>query len=254
MTPQHFIIAGGQRCGSTYLYHLLDAHPEILMAKPLRPEPKYFMPGRSGGYSLKEYHELYFPEPQKARIMGEKSVSYFETPEAAKQIAQLLPECKILMILREPVTRALSNYWFTRQHGLEERSLETVFSLLHDRPVDEKAQHLSVSPYRYLERGLYYRWINLYAGFFKRNQIHLVLLEELAESHEALKQIYRFLNVDSNFMPENFGQKIMESGKPEETLSAQTLKLLQEYYQEPNRLLTAQYGVDLRRWRTEAAA
>ena len=39
----HFFIVGAQRCGTTYLYNLLDEHPEIEMAKPVKPEPKFFM-------------------------------------------------------------------------------------------------------------------------------------------------------------------------------------------------------------------
>ena len=58
---RHFFIAGAQRSGTTYLYRLLDEHPEIEMAKPERPEPKFFLLDELHARGLKFYENHFFP-------------------------------------------------------------------------------------------------------------------------------------------------------------------------------------------------
>ena len=74
---RHAVIIGGQRCGSTLLAHLLADHPDIRLAQPERPEPKFFL--RSGDHD--EYHRLHFPI--EAPLLLEKSTTYLERPESA---------------------------------------------------------------------------------------------------------------------------------------------------------------------------
>ena len=59
---EHFFIIGAQRSGTTYLYHLLDEHPEICMARPLRPEPKFFLKNELYARGLEYYETCYFPD------------------------------------------------------------------------------------------------------------------------------------------------------------------------------------------------
>ena len=127
MKPTYFFIIGAQRSGTTFLYHFLDGHPEISMAKPFRPEPKYFInPPNLVNIEkyLDKHHQNY---GTNVRAFGEKSTSYYEKPKTASHIHNYFPGAKIIMILRNPIDRALSNYFFTRQHNLEPRSLEDVF-------------------------------------------------------------------------------------------------------------------------------
>src|SRR6266576_1930600 len=104
----HFVIVGAQRCGTTYLYRLLDEHPEIEMAKPLWPEPKFFLDDERYPLGLPYYESQFFSEPE-TRVRGEKSTSYIESETAAQRIKATLPEAAVLVVLRDPVLRAISN-------------------------------------------------------------------------------------------------------------------------------------------------
>ena len=246
--PEHFIIAGAQRCGSTYLYRLLDAHPEILMAKPLRPEPKYFLAQEGRLPVYQEYLQFYFPGHSRFKILGEKSVAYLEREDAAERIKRMLPGVKILIILRDPVMRAVSNYWFTRDFGLEKRSLEEVFDTLEDKAPGPEAGKISVSPYRYLARGRYVESIERYEKIFGRARLHIVILENFSGNAAELRKLYIFLGAATSFMPEKPGFVDNESGKRDEKISDKTLKRLISYFRESNTRLANRYGLDLSRW------
>ena len=103
---ERFFIAGIQRCGTTFLYHLLDSHPQIAMAKPVRPEPKVFLTD-SFTSDPDGYDALLFPENPSAQVRGEKSTSYLDHDAALRRISVTFPEAKFLVLLRDPVERAL---------------------------------------------------------------------------------------------------------------------------------------------------
>ncbi len=87
-TSEHFFIVGAQRSGTTYLYRTLDEHPEIEMAKPVRPEPKFFLQGDLSAYTHDDYLGLFFGNKAGAKLRGEKSTSYIESEHAARQISR----------------------------------------------------------------------------------------------------------------------------------------------------------------------
>ena len=155
----HFIIAGAQRSGTTYLYEVLDEHPEICMSKPVKPEPKYFIEKKKEDLILERYHKSFFNHcSDKTKIFGEKSTSYYERKESVELIAHLLPEVKIIFLLRNPVERAVSNYFFSINNGLEDRSIEEVFLKNKIHPKID-LNNISVNPYNYLGRGEYIQFI-----------------------------------------------------------------------------------------------
>src|SRR4029079_12698346 len=94
----HFVIVGAQRCGSTYLYQLLDENPEFKRAKPLRPEPKFFLDDDK--YRLgHDYYEAHFFSEPGIRVRGEKSTSYIESAIAVQRITSMLPNASIVVVL-----------------------------------------------------------------------------------------------------------------------------------------------------------
>src|SRR5206468_3542937 len=120
--PDQFVIIGAQRCGTTYLTQLLDEHPEIEMAKPLRPEPKFFLDYEQFARGAEYYDARYFSDAA-ARVRGEKSTSYIEHDVAVRRIVALFPEATIVAVVRDPVARAVSNHRFSTAEGAESRPL-----------------------------------------------------------------------------------------------------------------------------------
>ncbi|MDQ3094586.1 MAG: sulfotransferase domain-containing protein, partial [Actinomycetota bacterium] len=152
---RHLLVIGGQRCGTTYLGALLDSHPDITMARPARPEPKVFLSEELAAHGLDWYRATYFSHATSERLLGEKSTSYLDVPQAAARARSVLGRADIVVQLRDPIARAVSNWRFSRQNGLEHRLLAQALedNLEGSLPWDPSVT--SVSPFAYLERGRY---------------------------------------------------------------------------------------------------
>lgn len=221
------IIIGGQRCGTTFLYKLLDSHPEITMIKPLKPEPKLFLRRLSN----KKYDEFFAAfskaEHKRVKVIGEKSTSYYENIEVAENIKNYSNDAKILFILRNPVERALSNYFFSFDNGLEVRSLDDVF--LNKIPLPKLPHKTSVSPFAYLERGEYSRFIIPYSRIFK-DHMKIIIFEELISDKNLIKEIYTFLDVSPDYIPSNW-KKVNNSNRlPDAAINPKVRSYLENYY------------------------
>ena len=205
MKDNFIAIIGAQRSGTTYLYHVIDAHPQIEMAKPIKPEPKFFL-NKEFELGKDYYLEKFFSTiGSEINVIGEKGTSYLENAFVAKRIKQFFPEAKIIVTLRNPVYRALSNYFFSVNNGIETRTLKEVFIEKLASPIF--SGNISVSPFHYLERSCYDRYLPPFIQEFSKN-IKIVIFEEMIGSKEVIKDIYEFMGVDLAFVPDNINTKI----------------------------------------------
>src|SRR5258708_10009769 len=85
-----FLIGGAPRSGTTWLYCLLDRHPAVYMAKPVTPEPKFFLVDHLYEKGL-PFYSTWFADAAPRRLTGEKSTDYLESARAAKPSAHDLP-------------------------------------------------------------------------------------------------------------------------------------------------------------------
>lgn len=239
-----FVIIGGQRCGTTFLYKLLDEHPEIHMFKPVKPEPKIFL-NDDVAYQEKKLKNSFNKNQSTAKIFGEKSTSYYEKPEVARIIKDFSSETKILMLLRNPIERALSNYFFSVNNGLENRSLEEVF--LKNLPEPTLKISTSVSPFNYLGRGKYSQFIPAFKNVFN-DQMKIIIFENLITEENTIQEIYKFLGVETQFVPSSYESKINQSGKTQEISKAVEDKL-SRYYTKEIELLEMELNIDLSIWK-----
>jgi sulfotransferase family protein len=205
-------IVGAQRSGSTYLYQMLDAHPEVLMAKPIRPEPKFFLDQSNILKGRDEYEKIYFSELNEMhKYIGEKSTSYIESSVVAKHIKGFYPEAKILIILRNPATRAYSNYKFSVSNNIETNTFKDALRLEATRLEQAPKHSSSVNPFAYYERGLYSKYISKYLNMFSSEQVKVIIFEEFVSNQNAISELYEYLAVDSTFLPESLGGKVNSS-------------------------------------------
>lgn len=244
MSENFFFIVGAQRSSTTYLYNLLAEHPQICMASPVSPEPKFFLDDEAYGQGIAHYRAKYFSHCEQAKIYGEKSTSYIESEKAAKRIRESFPDAKIIMLLRNPVERALSNYSFSVKNGLESRTLEEVF--LEHKPEPLLKKNVSVSPYDYLGRGEYIRYIELYEQYFKRENIAVLIKEELTGNREEIAKVYAFLGCDSGFVPPSLGAVINASETKES--NSEVRATLVEYFRPSVKELEKKLDRDLGIW------
>ncbi|MGI9157918.1 MAG: sulfotransferase family protein [Marmoricola sp.] len=193
----HFLVIGAQRCGTTWLHDLLAAHPDIAMARPAFPEPKAFL--RPDPCELEAYRQAFFGHATHERALGEKTTSYLESPDAPDRVADTLGKPQVVVQLRDPVRRAVSNWSFSRDHGVEDRPLDEALraDLVHPREWDQTGS--SVSPFAYVSRG---RYVEDLARWIDRFEMRVHFLEEMRAEPDRIGSLYGWLGVDERFRPE----------------------------------------------------
>ncbi|MUL37294.1 sulfotransferase family protein [Gloeocapsopsis dulcis] len=183
-----FIGIGSQRCGSTWLDNVLRSHPQIVMA----PKESSFFNLHIRTEGLEWYYKL-FDESSAASIRGDITPTYAAMfPEKVAFVKQLIPHLKIVLIIRNPVDRLVSQitrqwtYSYTDKGALTTRNL---FALL--RQVDTS---LSRRLTNYLT--IYQIWTH----FFDKNSILIEKYDTLAHNPQILiSKVLTFLNADATY-------------------------------------------------------
>jgi len=246
---EHLFVVGAQRSGTTYLYSILDEHPEIYMAKPIRPEPKFFINKTSETLSYETYREKYFSNTGLVKWLGEKSTSYIESAQAAKAIHKMFPEAKIIIMLRNPVDRAISNYKFSKQNGLETLPIDKAMVNESQRQTWHNLTKASVSPFAYKQRGIYVRYIDLWAQLFGRENLILLISENFVSNRYKIQALYHELKIDDTFIPKGLHDRVNATDRYQ--ISSDLRKQLDAFFSPWNKVLAKKYGLDLSVWGRE---
>jgi hypothetical protein len=176
------------KSGTTSLYAYLKEHPEIFM--PAVKEPNFFCNDILWAKSVRWYESL-FKSDNKKKAFGEASVGYTKHPyykDVPKRIFSLVPNMKLIYILRSPIERIYSHYWHNVYSAIESYPLERAIS---ENPL-------------YIQTSLYHYQIEQYLKFFEKRNLLVILLDDLKK--EPLKvagTVFNFLSVDSSFIPPN---------------------------------------------------
>lgn len=190
----NFLIIGAPRSGTTYLYRCLAEHPDVFM--PVKKEINFFTDGWHQGT---EWYERYFDAHDGETAIGEASVSYTATGEVsvAERIASVLPDIRLIYLLRNPVERVWSHYVFMN------RSIDG-----DERTFDEVGRG-------HIESSRYAEWIRRYLEHFERDQILVLTYEELtSKPEELLPTVFRFIGVEPSFQPEVMTKRVNASYEP----------------------------------------
>jgi hypothetical protein len=210
------------------------------MAKPLRPEPKFFLDYDEYARGADHYDARFFSD-SNARVHGEKSTSYIEDDVAVRRITALFPDVEIVVVVRDPVARAVSNYRFSTTEGVETLPLADALRAedAGDREWDRK--RFSVSPFAYLARGRYAEALSRVQLRVPPGQLHVIVFEELVTDESVLAALYERLGVDARFRPAGIGMPVNVS-RGADGLDESTENWIRAYYSEPNRRLEELLG------------
>lgn len=222
---RHLLVIGAQRCGTTYLHDVLAEHPQVAMARPARPEPKVFL--RPDPVDREAYVAEFFGHAGDAEVLGEKSTSYLEIPGVPDRVAAALGSPQILVQLRDPVTRAVSNWSFSRDHGVESRPLTQALRADLEGAQEWDSSTSSVSPYAYVSRGRYVEDLARWVGRF---DVRVQFLEELLTDSEVSAGLYRWLGVDDTFRPTLGDAPVNASTSVPETIDDELVAELRDHY------------------------
>ncbi|HEX2238779.1 MAG TPA: sulfotransferase [Gammaproteobacteria bacterium] len=188
LTLPNFLIVGASRCGTTWMAKNLRLHQEIFM--PSIKELHFFDKDFGKGW---EYYASFFPKEKcwHCKAIGEATPAYLYRPEVPKLIRSGIPDVKIIVSLRNPIDRAYSHYWnlvAAAPEGHINRKLT----------FEEK---LEFTP-RLIDEGFYDERLSNYYQFFPKENILVVLFEEIIEDPvRYFREICKFLGIDTKFMP-----------------------------------------------------
>lgn len=203
-----FIIIGAAKAGTTSLHYYLDLHPEIQMSAV--KETNFFAgPPNGRDYeigqieSLEAYEELFDPA---VPVRGEASPNYASDPiraGAPERIKQLIPEAKIIYLVRDPVARTVSHYRHRVSVSGERRSLREV---LDSSPDPAGLGDTCMS--------LYATQLEGYLRCFPAESILVVDQADFLTEREAiLRTVFAFLEVDESFTSRHFHTEKLKSSE-----------------------------------------
>jgi hypothetical protein len=201
----NLIVIGAQKCATSSLHRYLDAHPEIAMSAD--KELDFFGgPGFANWERGPDWYRAQF-DPA-APVRGESSPSYTTHPfvvGAPERMRELVPEAKLIYLVRDPIERLLSQYVHIQAAGKAHRPLAQIFA---ERPPEHTAYVLMSSYWLQLER---------YLEQFSSEQVLVVDQEDLRHQRaRTMARIFRFLGVDASFVSDDSQRELHRSSDKRE--------------------------------------
>ncbi|MEH2236063.1 tetratricopeptide repeat-containing sulfotransferase family protein [Nostoc sp.] len=216
--PPSFIIPGFIRCGTTSLYSYLSTHPQVLPA--IDKELLFF----SNFFEQSiDYYLAHFPSISNSTnyITGEATPIYINDSRIAKKIFALFPKIKFIILLRNPIDRAISSYYHQHQASCEYKltqssitetigKIPTVinkwFNLLFYEPSllleAYQTEYINYLLLPDLLGSLYIYYLKEWMTIFPREQFLILKSGDLFENSSAtMKQVYSFLNLPDYQVP-----------------------------------------------------
>ncbi len=236
-----FLIIGAQKSGTTAMFSMLAEHPRIMApeVKELHFFDKY--DAYAGG--IDAYWDQ-FPKGKKNDLTFEATPDYIWKPGVAELIAKELPHNKLVLVLRDPVSRAHSAWNMFRDFKDSPK-----FSHLHDprsfeqAVKDELAGKTDLPAHKYVERGYYADQILAYQKHFdKQDMLIIGYTSFLTHPAQVVNGVLRFLGLDA--MPEDLSIFHVKKNKRPyvSKLGTELQEELEAHYQPHNQRLREVVG------------
>lgn len=203
------VVIGAMKCATSALHSYLDAHPDISMSRlkelnffngadtPPHDDPdRWWVDGQ--WHRGVEWYAAQFDGAAPAR--GESSPAYTSPsfPEVPARMASVVPDVRLLYLVRDPVARALSQYAHHLRDGAETRPAEQAL-------LDPDSQ--------YVARSRYHERLEPFLTHFPREQVHVVVQERLLARRDVeMTRVYRHAGVDPGWWDERLEQEVHVGG------------------------------------------
>ena len=184
----NLIIIGAPKCGTSSMHFYLGRHPQIYMSQP--KELNFFQLEKNWDKGEMWYRSHF---KKQAMIRGESSPMYsnaFEFSDVPKRMHQLIPDARLIYLIRDPIKRIISHHVHATAVGLSSGSIE---------------ECLKSPDNNYLQYSQYYIQLKQYLKYYSLSQICIVTSEDLYISrYETIQKVFRFLEVDPAYYSNQF--------------------------------------------------
>lgn len=202
----NLLLVGSQRCGTSSLFKYLGAHPQC--SASIRKEIRFFTEFHDRGVG---WYRSHFPFVARGNsgshhVFFEATPDYLLDPRVPRRATELMPDVKIVVLLRDPIKRAYSHYWHNRRLGTEPLSFEDALRREPERigpwleSLDENPDQpasRSFLRYSYVERGRYAKHLQRWIDVIDDPARILVLRSEdlFRDTDATFQEILRFLDL-----------------------------------------------------------
>lgn len=194
------LIIGAFKAGTRELIDFLAMNPMIHIKKSPKYETSYF--DRNLGYGLEWYRE-HMPWSLDSQVTVEKSPGYWSSLVAPKEIHNMNPDIKLILLVREPVSRAISHLSFTRQNSapVPVKNLNGFIGtcILQKQWLDFSRPDKKINKNCFvIKDSSYYDNLKRYLQYFRQDQFHIIDSEEFVRDPcSVLHRVEKFLGVES---------------------------------------------------------
>ena len=241
-----FVVIGSSKSGTTSLHHYIIQHPSIIAERNVH----FFEYIHTDSI---EWYRAHFPTKvyknfkkiirKEKLIVGEQTATYLFHPLIPKRIHDTLKTVKLIVVLRNPVDRAYSNYQHQVREGIEKQTFEeAIKSELKRIEICKNNPEYKINNndfnnnvvFSYLRHGIYVDFIKAWMKFFTKEQFLILPTYELNNNRvKFLKQVFDYLNVPNFEISDIERQNVGEYKK----LDKSTRKFLVDYYRPHNERL-----------------
>lgn len=208
MKNPDYIIIGSTRCGTTSMYNYISAHPGAQLAHGKGFREIHFFDYPQNWRKGAKWYRNQFPVH---KVTGETSPTYLQHPLVPGRIENVCPDTKFIVMLRNPINRAYSDFWLAKRKGWAHCTFEQVLQLEPRRLSLEKSQpgfwvksfcmshhHLS----GFMERGKYAEQLKRWFVVFPREQFMIIQSENFFVAPQlVMNRVYKFLGLELGFQP-----------------------------------------------------
>lgn len=229
------MIIGVQKCATTFLSHLLTQHPQILgpKIKELHYFDDFYSFGdrwyRSNFAGQKRGREILARRGETAGIRYDATPDYVYHPLGAQRMHAFRPDLRLIIILRDPVSRAVSQYQHMQRAGLEARPIDIAIQSDRFSASSRLDAELTWEEkfHSYVDRGIYYPQIERLLRYFHREQLLILFFDDVTgATQEILGTVCSFLGIGtpqvSDTRPQNVGSGASISEKTRQYIKERT--------------------------------
>jgi len=239
------IIIGAQKAGTTSLFYYLSQHPQLIPS--IKKEIHYFDGGldpNSDDFLRGEaWYKAHFPQKNEIRasdLTFEATPSYLFHPEVPKRIYDLLPNVKMIALLRNPTERAISQYFHDIRKNREFLPIIDALRAEEERLklIIENKDFKNPAFFRfsYKLRGHYYDQLIRYLEYFDSNNLLILNSEHFFnDTINALMKIFEFLDIKTNLDEVDLQPKHVSKNKIK--VDEEVYKYLNDYFLPHNKKL-----------------